>query len=230
MFYFLKKSFCNKIIMNQNLNKDLSNVDFLKDNLRKVYKKLRNEKSESLKENPEEKYLFLNKLEANLNKLIYSSQINSSSYYIACYYPIQNEIDSLNLLKNLQKKNKNEFNIIICLPRTCQGNKHLKFYEYTGEDNLIQGKYKIMEPNQEKCNEVLPNLIITPLLAFDKNKNRLGYGKGHYDNTFINLRKQNHNFISVGLAYDEQYSEQDLPFGEFDQTLDYIITPNKFLF
>jgi 5-formyltetrahydrofolate cyclo-ligase len=44
------------------------------------------------------------------------------------------------------------------------------------------------------------------------------------------LKKQGNKFVSIGLAYDEQFSEEDLPMGEYDQILDYVITPNNFLF
>ena len=70
MFHFFYKSFCNKITMNKHSNKDLCNIDYLKENIRQVYKKLRNEKSEYLDKNPVENSLLLNKLEENLNKLI----------------------------------------------------------------------------------------------------------------------------------------------------------------
>jgi hypothetical protein len=125
MFKFFYKSFSNKIIMKQNLTADLGNIDSLKNNLRKAYKKLRNEKSEYLEQNPTEKLYLFGKLEENLNKLFIMNIKENSKIYVSCYYPIQNELDILNLLKILQNTYKDKFDLNICLPRTCHASSRI---------------------------------------------------------------------------------------------------------
>lgn len=107
-------------------------------------------------------------------------------------------------------------------------NRHLKFYEYINEESLITNKYKIKEPDSTKCKEIIPDIIITPILCFDKNKYRLGYGKGYYDSTFVELENQDNKFITLGLAFDEQLIDGDLPIEAHDKRLDFIVTPSKF--
>ena len=113
----------------------------------------------------------------------------------------------------------------ICLPIAIYNERILKFYEYNNDESLIIGKYGIKEPDTNVSKELLPDIILTPLLSFDKNKNRLGYGKGHYDNTFNNFNKIiKHRFISIGVAFDQQFYSDLIPTDEFDVKLDYIIT------
>jgi len=62
------------------------------------------------------------------------------------------------------------------------------FRDYIDDDKTVIGKYNIREPSPE-CPISIPNLILVPLLAFDTNKNRIGYGKGYYDNTLRSLKE-----------------------------------------
>jgi len=105
--------------------------------------------------------------------------------------------------------------------------RNLKFYDFSSELDLIEKNFNVKEPNPEVAKEIFPEVIITPLLAFDNNKNRLGYGKGYYDNTFLELKKKKIDFISIGIAYQEQLFPDGLPIEEHDFTLDYIVTPDK---
>ena len=66
------------------------------------------------------------------------------------------------------------------------------FCKWEKNDVLFLNKYGIPEPKKSK--KIIPGIILVPLLAFDKNKNRIGYGKGYYDkflNRFLK-RKKNH--------------------------------------
>jgi len=94
-------------------------------------------------------------------------------------------------------------------------NHSLKFFPI--QENLINNPaFKIKEPigNQE----VKPEIIICPLLAFDKHKNRLGYGKGYYDK-FLN----NNKITKIGIAFSIQETEQ-IPHENHDVKMDLIIT------
>jgi 5-formyltetrahydrofolate cyclo-ligase len=64
------------------------------------------------------------------------------------------------------------------------------------------------------------DLVIAPGIAFDKNKSRLGRGKGYYDRFFINKR-----IVKIGVGFDFQLLES-IPVNQFDIKMDKIITPS----
>jgi 5-formyltetrahydrofolate cyclo-ligase len=74
---------------------------------------------------------------------------------------------------------------------------------------------------------VAPNLIIAPLLGFDRRGGRLGQGAGHYDRTLADLRKDRPVFV-LGLAYAGQEVEA-VPIDAHDQRLDAILTETAFM-
>lgn len=92
---------------------------------------------------------------------------------------------------------------------------------YTRGDMLEQRPFGLLEPNPEVL-EVHPTLVITPLLGFDRNGNRLGYGKGHYDRALTRLRDQGRVFV-CGLAYFGQEVEE-VPAEPHDVPLDWVMT------
>ena len=95
---------------------------------------------------------------------------------------------------------------------------------FTGEKNdvLKINKYGIPEPI--KSHKEIPDVALVPLLAFDKNKNRLGYGKGFYDKYLNNQIKINKkNILTVGIAFSFQ-KHHNLPIKNNDYNLDYVIT------
>lgn len=193
--------------------------------LRKIFKIIRNNKSIYLETNPVEKEIFEQNMQDNLFSLLdYIIKIRKiREVVISLYYPLPNEINCLNWIKTFHGQYK------ICLPKTC--GTDLKFYEYNfDETNLVIGEFKLKEPKGDiHDNELIPNIILTPLLAFDKNKNRLGYGKGYYDRLFANYKHKKINYTSVGIAFDDIYYEDTLPIIETDIPLDYIITPSKII-
>ena len=85
----------------------------------------------------------------------------------------------------------------------------------------LQTKFGILEP--AKAQSKVPNIILVPLLAFDKNKYRLGYGKGYYDRYLNKYLKQFSNLITVGVAFSFQ-KHHKLPISRNDAKLDFIIT------
>ena len=101
---------------------------------------------------------------------------------IGGYYPVNFEIDDLILLK---KFNKNKF--IISLP-VIKKKFQMDFYEWSFSEPLKINKYGIPEP--EIKNIVYPDVLLIPLVAFDKNLNRLGYGGGYYDRLIEKLSKK----------------------------------------
>ena len=100
----------------------------------------------------------------------------------------------------------------------------MDFYKWSFSDLLKINKYGIPEP--ETKNKVYPDVILVPLVAFDKNLNRLGYGGGYYDRLIKKLSKKK-KIIKIGLAFSFQKIDK-VPINIYDQKLDYIVT-NKYL-
>jgi 5-formyltetrahydrofolate cyclo-ligase len=137
-----------------------------------------------------------------------------SNKVIGGYYPVNFEIDDLVLLRKF-KKNK----FIISLP-VIKKNFQMDFYEWSFSEPLRINKYGIPEP--ETKNIVYPDVLLIPLVAFDKNLNRLGYGGGYYDRLIKKLSK-NKNIIKIGLALSIQEIDK-VPINVYDQKIDYIVT------
>ena len=95
------------------------------------------------------------------------------------------------------------------------------FCKWDKHDILTVNKYGTAEPIQSDI--IIPNIIIVPILAFDKNKNRLGYGKGFYDKYLNKYVKKNKDILTVGVAFSFQ-KHHNLPINKKDFKLDYIIT------
>ena len=133
---------------------------------------------------------------------------------IGGYYPVNFEVDDLGLLKELEKKN-----FIISLP-LIKKNFQMDFYKWSFLDLLKINKYGIPEP--EIQNIVYPEILLVPLVAFDKNLNRLGYGGGYYDRLITKLSKKK-KIIKIGLALSIQEVDK-VPINIYDQKLDYIVT------
>ena len=137
---------------------------------------------------------------------------------IGGYYPVNFEIDDLELLKNFEKKK-----FKISLP-VIKKNFQMDFYEWSFYDPLKINKYGIPEP--ETKNIVYPDILLIPLVAFDNNLNRLGYGGGYYDRLIEKLSKKK-RITKIGLALSVQKIDK-VPINIFDQKLDYIVT-NKYI-
>jgi len=136
------------------------------------------------------------------------------------YYPCNHEIDDLEVL-NLFSKNKK----IISLP-IIENNKQMDFYEWFKDNPLKINKYGIVEPLSQK--KVYPDILLVPLLAFDKKFNRLGYGGGFYDRYIekIEIKKK---VLKVGFAFSFQELKQ-VPVNNYDKKLDLIITERGLIF
>ena len=101
----------------------------------------------------------------------------------------------------------------------------MDFYRWTFSDLLKINKYGIPEPEEKIL--LSPDILLIPLVAFDKNLNRLGYGGGYYDRLIksLSLKKK---IIKIGLALQFQEINK-VPINKYDQKLDYIIT-NRCIF
>jgi 5-formyltetrahydrofolate cyclo-ligase len=134
------------------------------------------------------------------------------------YYPVNFEVDDLELLKKFEK---NKF--VISLP-VIKRNFQMEFCKWSFSYPLKINKYGIPEP--EEKNIVYPDILLIPLVAFDKNLNRLGYGGGYYDRLIEKFSKKKKT-IKIGLAFSVQKIAR-VPTNVYDQKLDYIVT-NKYV-
>lgn len=204
--------------------------EITKNELRKIFKQIRKEKHLNIQNDKQLQSIINKKFEENLLKLIKQTKFYiTDEFNIACYYSVFTEINSIKLIKNLIEYHLQDKRINLLLPRMIDNTKILKFYTFRSESDLVlSNSFKIKEPDTDKCVEMLPDIIITPLLAFDNNKYRLGYGAGFYDYTYNYLKSINHEYLSIGIAYDEMYIE-NLPYDQYDIPLDYIVTPTKII-
>ena len=134
---------------------------------------------------------------------------------LALYYPSNFEINVLKILKNKYITKKN-----IPLP-VIEENNRMNFFPWKQNHVLLVNKFGILEP--QKTKNSVPNFMLLPILAFDRNKYRLGYGKGFYDRYLNKYLKKFSNIITVGVAFSFQ-KHHKLPIDKHDVKLNYILT------
>ena len=156
----------------------------------------------------------------NFSKLIkFLKKEKIKNKTIGGYYPYNYEIDTLDILKKFEKKN-----YLISLPKIGKKNK-MNFYQWSFKDPLAINIYGIPEPVSKK--KVNPGILLVPLVAYDKELNRLGYGGGFYDRYISNI-KYNKKIIKIGLGFSFQKVSK-LPTNQYDKKLDYILTEKSFI-
>ena len=137
---------------------------------------------------------------------------------IGGYFPINYEIDDLDILRKFEKKNYR-----ISLP-VINKNFDMDFFDYNFKEPLVINKYGIPEPISKK--KIYPDVLLIPIVAFDNKLYRLGYGGGYYDR-FIKKLSKKKKFLKIGLASSSQKINQ-VPTDKYDQKLDFIVT-NKYI-
>ena len=135
--------------------------------------------------------------------------------YISLYYPSCFEV---NILKILEIEYFKKSNFILPI---IHKNNSMEFYKWKKNEILYVNNYGILEP--KKNLKIVPSIILVPLLAFDKKKNRIGYGKGYYDKYLYKYLKIHKNILTVGIAFSFQ-KYNNLPVNKNDFQLNYIIT------
>ncbi len=179
----------------------------IKSRLRSKILKLRKKNSyKRLKINPEKLFFFLKKKKINFKNL-------------GGYFPINHEIDDIEILNFLRKKKIN-----ISLP-VIKKNNEMDFFKWSKNDPLNINKYGIAEPIS--AIKVYPDLIFVPLVAYDNNLNRLGYGGGFYDR-YIEKTNKTKKIKKIGLAFSYQELKK-IPVNNYDKKLDFIITEKEII-
>lgn len=137
---------------------------------------------------------------------------------VSVYAAMSSEIDPATLLARLAGEG-----YATCLPVIQPLGNPLKFCAWMPGEPLVTRTWGIREPT-EAAPEVEPDVLLVPLLAFDRRGFRLGYGGGYYDRTLQRLRAMK-PLIAIGLAFSEQ-ELASLPCDRHDQRLDWILTPD----
>ena len=159
-------------------------------------------------------------LDPNSGDQVYQHLLNSNKlqpqHIVAVYWPLGDELDPMPLLNGLHALGHQ-----MVLPVMLGAGKPLIFRTWHPNDVLLGAKFGTCEPSEDK-HILEPDVILAPLLAFDGNGFRLGYGGGFYDRTIEKLR-QNKPVLVYGIAYAAQAMAQVVK-GPYDQPLDAIVT------
>ena len=159
-------------------------------------------------------------LKIDLGKFISFLKIDKLSFKcIGGYYPSNYEIDDLDILDLLEKKN-----FKVSLPIIKKDNQ-MNFYGWSRNDPLKINKFGIPEPLSSKV--FYPDILLVPLVAYDSSLNRLGYGGGYYDRYIKKIEKIK-KVIKIGLAFSFQ-KISSIPINQYDKRLDFIVTEKEIL-
>jgi 5-formyltetrahydrofolate cyclo-ligase len=135
---------------------------------------------------------------------------------VSAYWPMASELDPRPLMAALQTAGHQ-----IALPVVLAKGEPLRFRAWAPGDVLVPAGFDTRIPGDDKP-ELVPGVVLAPLLAFDRRGYRLGYGGGFYDRTLGVLRSGD-GVLAIGLAYGDQ-EVSEVPHGPDDRRLDWIVT------
>ena len=152
-------------------------------------------------------------------KLQFDSFLSPKILTVHIYLPIpsKEEIDTLPIIDGLW-----EHNIRVVAPVMDAQKNAMSSWLLTRETEIVANDWEVPEPSKSiKINDIEIDLVVVPLLAFDKSGYRVGYGKGYYDKFFASL---DHEVMKIGLSF---FSPLDhiTDLDPWDIPLDYCITP-----
>ena len=153
-----------------------------------------------------------------IKKIIDNSNLKKK-LKIGGYYPINFEIDCLDILKKFER---DEYKISLPIIKK---NNQMDFFECSTNNLFYLSKYGIPEPFQSK--KIYPDVILVPMVAFDKEKYRIGYGGGYYDRYIEKIQKIK-KVLTIGLAFSFQKIKK-IPSNKYDKKLDLILTEKYIL-
>ena len=163
---------------------------------------------------------FNKNLKININSFISFLKLNTgSANNLGGYYPSNYEIDDLEILELLEKK---KFKISLPI---IEKNNQMDFFKWSNNDPLKINKFGIPEPISSK--KFYPDILLVPLVGYDNDLNRLGYGGGFYDRYIEKIEKIK-EVIKIGLAFSCQ-KIKNIPLSKHDKKLDFIITEKEIL-
>ena len=191
----------------------------MKNNLRIIAKR----KRKLISLDTKDKNTFLKNINSCLDRVF---SIENTVKEAGLYYPVFNEISPLVFIEYFKDNN-----ITTSLPVVDSNSNSMVFKKWFKKEKLQKSHIGTYEPLRTN-KTIFPQVIIVPMLMFDRKLNRLGYGAGYYDKSILNLKryfnKKQKNFITIGLAYSEQET-RSIPYESHDQKLDFIVTEKEIL-
>lgn len=154
-----------------------------KEVLRKQYISIRN----NIKNKKEKSNIITNK--------VIKEEAYKKAKIVALYKSLPSEVDTTELIKYSIALGKT-----VVLPKVVCDD--LKFYKISLSDKLVKSKFGVEEPIENEANYIEKekiNLVIVPGVCFDKENNRLGFGKGYYDRFLAKT-----NLYTIAICFEEQ--------------------------
>ena len=149
-----------------------------------------------------------------LSRLVAEIRV-SDARFVSAYMPIGSEVDIFPLFAAAD-----ELGVTMALP--VQSDEGLHFRAWHHGEPLVGAPFGVREPVAE-AEEIMPEIIIMPLVGFDRAGQRLGYGRGHYDRTIARLHAEGIRPRLVGVAFAVQ-EVAAIPAETHDMPLDAIVT------
>lgn len=151
---------------------------------------------------------------------------NYDTFFV--YHALGNEVDLSYFIEECFKNKKNVF-----FPRV--HGMDMDFYQVTAWDQLTKGYFGIMEPDINSCEKFTFNekveehdkayVMLVPGVAFSKNNQRIGYGKGFYDR-FLNQKSYRELFFLIGIQYDNLILDEWIR-DPFDVNMDIVFSEKE---
>ena len=138
---------------------------------------------------------------------------------VSGYSPIRSEIDPIPLMRTLAAQGAQ-----LALPSITARGQSLAFRAWSANDRLLLGPLGILEPSPAAA-EIIPEIMLVPLAAFDRAGHRIGYGAGYYDLTIAALRARQ-PVVAIGLAFAAQEIAA-VPATPHDAPLDLVLTERE---
>lgn len=167
------------------------------------------------------KDLLLNKTQLDkkiFNKLLMLEEYKNAQTVLV-YVSTTIEVDTISLIENALSQGKK-----VGVPKCRENSNEMDYYFINSLGELKLGRFNILEPIESvttKVNTFENSICIVPAMAFDQNKNRLGFGKGFFDRFLSNYTGK-----SIGLCYD-QCVTNNLPIEDFDKKVDKLVTETR---
>lgn len=153
------------------------------------------------------------------NKLLTLNIWDHEFYHVFLTIESLKEVNTDFILNILSGKDKN-----IVISKSDFKTRTLKNFLLTDATKIKINNYNIPEPvNGIEINNSKIDVVFLPLLAFDKKGNRIGYGKGFYDNFLASCKPET---VKIGLSFFN-VEEEDFPVLDSDIAIDYCVTPEK---
>ena len=156
-------------------------------------------------------------------KNLLATELYQKANHIMLFAAFGSELNLLPLVETIIKAGKHAY-----LPVVDKKINRILPIEVHKLEDLKPGCYGIPEPSPDNYLESTPDLldlIITPAVAFDNDKYRIGYGAGYYDRFFASLKN---DIIKIGVGFDEQLISE-VPREPHDIQLDYVLTDKRLL-